>query len=164
LYIEIKLPFDDIDLTKYVRFTQWYNCDLLVLSHDRGGVLKPKKEKYFLIFRCTHCDCYDWYLCDEWPAADYKPPYMETYEQLNPSPCNGEPKERFILSSYFLIQAGTIRRRRILLPDRSSSGRQITVEISQPIESIVGDDMAKPKTLRGNAKAKLAIKQAKKAK
>lgn len=49
LYLEVQRFPDEVDLTKYVRFTGWYNCDLLVLAHMKGGVLRPKKEKYFLI-------------------------------------------------------------------------------------------------------------------
>jgi hypothetical protein len=77
LYIEIKWFGEDMDLTKYVRFTEWYNCNLLVLAHDggrgrrRNNVLKPEKERYFLILKCAHCGTYDWFPYNEFPTDDY---------------------------------------------------------------------------------------------
>ncbi len=73
-YVEIKRFPDEVNLTKYVRFTKWYNCDLLVLAHRDGGVLTPKSERYFLILSCQHCNTYDCWPCEEFPADDYKPP------------------------------------------------------------------------------------------
>ena len=34
LYIEVQWFGEAMDLTKYVRFTEWYNCDLLVLRYN----------------------------------------------------------------------------------------------------------------------------------
>jgi hypothetical protein len=121
LYIEVKRFPDEVNLTKYVLFTQWYNCDLLVLAHDKGGVLKPKKEKYFLALRCSHCDNYDCFSCKELPTDDYKPRYEARHTD-----CQAEPLERIVVRSYFLIQAGTIRKGHVVFPDRTSSGQQIS--------------------------------------
>jgi hypothetical protein len=117
LYIEVKRFPDDVDLTKYVRFTEWYNCDLLVLAHRDGGVLQPKKENYFLVLTCKGCNIYNCISCHELPTDDYKLPYYV---------CHGEPLERIVVRNYFLIQAGTIGKGRVMLPDRTSSGRQIS--------------------------------------
>lgn len=71
LYIEVKWFGEDMYLTKYARFTEWYNCDLLVLAHDEGGVLRPRKGQYFLILKCPDCSTYDWFPCDGTPTNDY---------------------------------------------------------------------------------------------
>jgi hypothetical protein len=103
LYIEVKRFPDEVDLTKYVRFTEWYNCDLLVLAHQKGGVLKPKKERSFLVLRCPSCNTYDCFACDELPTEDYQPPYGTPVCQA----CQG-PFERIVIPNYFLIQEGTV--------------------------------------------------------
>jgi hypothetical protein len=71
LYLETKWFGESMDLTKYVRFTDWYNCDLLVLAHEPGGVLRPEKERYFLILKCSHCGIYDWFPYNEVPTDNY---------------------------------------------------------------------------------------------
>jgi len=78
LYIEIKqFPHEEMDLTKYVRFTAWYDCDLLVLAHEKcdagkkGNVIRPQNRRYFLVLRCTHCDTYEWFPCDHEPTDNY---------------------------------------------------------------------------------------------
>jgi len=86
LFIEVKWFGEDMNLTKYVRFTEWYNCDLLVLGHydralwKRGQHRKhrpqpdlrtPKKQGYYLVLKCTHCGTYDWYPYNEFPTDDY---------------------------------------------------------------------------------------------
>jgi hypothetical protein len=123
LYIEVKHFPDNVDLSKYVRFTQWYNCDLLVLAHAKGGVLRPNKERFFLALRCAHCNTYDCFSCNESPEDDYKP----LHEVGRPHPdCEGERLERIVLHSYFLIQAGTIRKGQVVLPDRTKSGQKLS--------------------------------------
>ena len=127
LYIEVKWFGEDMDLTKYVRFTEWYNCDLLVLAHydrdlwqrakrwkkrPRPTVLKPEKHRYYLMLRCTHDDSYSYVPCDELPAEDYAPSNL--------------PIERIVVPDDFLIQAGTIGRGRVVLPDGTTSGGQIS--------------------------------------
>src|SRR5258708_22445502 len=84
LYIEVKWFGEEMNLTKYVRFTEWYNCDLLVLARYKGEAenqnrkpslgdlpLKPEKQRYFLILRCSHCNTYDYFPCDERPTDEY---------------------------------------------------------------------------------------------
>jgi hypothetical protein len=87
LYIEVKGFGEEMNLTKYVRFTEWYNCDLLVLAetaksrkyncdlriltHDEDGLSRPQIEKYFLVLKCTICNAYDWFPCDELPTTRY---------------------------------------------------------------------------------------------
>ena len=72
LFIEVKgYPNEDMDLTKYVRFTEWYGCDLLVLAIERGDVLSPENMRYCVVLRCKRCDDYFWFPCDEWPTDDY---------------------------------------------------------------------------------------------
>jgi hypothetical protein len=132
LYIEVKWFGEDMNLTKYVRFTKWYNCDLLVLAHydrdlwkraqrwkvrPRPDVLKPSTHMYYLILRCTHCDCYIDFPRDELPAEDYQPPNQEPqgYEssfRREPCVCKGKPVERIVVEDWFLIQAGAISTQR----------------------------------------------------
>jgi hypothetical protein len=156
-----------MDLTKYVRFTPWYNSDLLVLAHyepnmRRAGrdVLRPKNKRYFLVLRCTSCDTYDRFPFWEPPTDDYIRAVAENYEtgerhhvfaffrmgyhaaadgtlwlrtedppdpayaRLMPykhhrSICQRMPLEEIAVPNYFMIQAGAIRRERVLLPDSS---------------------------------------------
>jgi hypothetical protein len=122
LYIEIKRFPDYLDLTKYVRFTEWYNCDLLVLAHYTGGVLKPKKEKHFRVLWCKDCNTYDCWPYDGLPADYYRNPN----EPSACPACQKEPLESMVVPNYFLIQAGTILTGRITLPERGSSERRIT--------------------------------------
>jgi hypothetical protein len=196
LYIETKWFGETMDLTKYVRFTRWYNCDLLVLAHDEGiarkkdiDVLKPKNKRYFLILKCAQCDSYDWFPCDELPTDDYicsqntpsapyilrqnmpyaladkfpsgyrlaaegtfwlvveeEPPsfavlpasawsekeqakfwadklvFWRAHRGLmpyrhHPIACQAGAFERIVAPNYFLIQAGTIRGERVVLPE-----------------------------------------------
>lgn len=148
LYIEVKWFGEDMNLSKYVRFTEWYNCDLLVLAHydrdlwqrakrwkkrPRPNVLKPEKHRYYLILRCTHCDNYIDFPSEELPAEDYQPPNLVQRWQYDSSVwgrescvCEGKPIERIVVPDDFLIQAGTIGRGRVVLPDATSSGRQIS--------------------------------------
>jgi len=175
LYIEVKWFGEDMDLTKYVRFTEWYNCDLLVLAHydrnlwerakrwrarPRPNVLKPEKERYFLVLKCTQCNAYDWFPYNEFPSDDYirlverrpRKPYsrrksdyyeaLETFpfgyrlepdgtfwlttERDHPSACQEQPIERIVVPDNFLIQAGTVGRGRVVLPEETTSGRQIS--------------------------------------
>ena len=120
LYIEVKRFPDEVDLTKYVRFTEWYKCDLLLLAHQRGGVLKPRKEGYFLVLGCPRCDTYDCFACDEPPAEDYQPPYAPPVCQA----CQG-PFARVAVPNYFLIQQGTIRTGRVELERHPTSGLRL---------------------------------------
>ncbi len=136
LYIEIKrFPDEEMYLTKYVRFTAWYNCDLLVLAHEqcdirrkRGDVLKPKNQRYLLILRCPHCNNCDWLPCDDLPTHDYKLSDQDQYfatalSQPPHEPCVcAEKPERIVVPNYFLIQAGEICTQRLLLPDTSGGG------------------------------------------
>ena len=117
LYIEVKrFPgADDLNLNKYLRFTEWYTCDLLVLADYKGGVLRPKHENYFLVLRCTQCNAYECTWCQELPSDDFTPPRWECV-------CG---HERLVVPSYFLIQAGTIRTARVEFPERTSSGQPI---------------------------------------
>jgi len=71
LFIETKWFGESMDLTKYVRFTEWYTCDLLILAQDKGGVLRPEKQRYFLILKCSRCGTYDWFPYNEVPTDDY---------------------------------------------------------------------------------------------
>lgn len=112
LYIEVKRFPDDVDLTKYVRFTEWYDCDLLVLAHKKGGILRPKKQRYFLVLRCTRCNTHDCFSCIELPHEDYHPSYWPSLCQH----CQG-PFERMVVPNYFLIQAGRVDTRRVVLPE-----------------------------------------------
>jgi hypothetical protein len=73
VYIEVKRFPDDVDLTRYARFTEWYNCGLVVLAHQKGGVLKPRKERYFLVLRCQPCNTYECLACDQPSPEDYRP-------------------------------------------------------------------------------------------
>jgi hypothetical protein len=137
LYIEIKWFGEDMDLTKYVLFTKWYNCDLLVLAHydrelwkrakrwkkrPRPNVLKPEKQRHYLILKCAQCDAYDYFPCDE-----------NTLEQRRlcdwrHASCirQGKFVEQIVVPDDFLIQAGAIRTGRVVLPDGTSSARQIS--------------------------------------
>ena len=175
LYIEVKWFGEDMDLTKYVRFTEWYNCDLLVLAHydrnlwerakrwrarPRPNVLKLEKERYLLVLRCTQCNAHDCFPYNEFPTDDYirlverRPPkpysrrksdYYEaletfpfgyrleadgtfwlTTERDHPSACQEQPIERIVVPDDFLIQAGSIGRGRVVLPDGTTSGGQIS--------------------------------------
>ena len=120
LYIEVKRYPDEVDLTKYVRFTEWYNCDLLVLAHQKGGVLKPRKERYFLVLRCPRCDTYDCFACDQRPTEDYRPSYGPSVCQA----CQGS-FERMVVPNYFLIQEGTIRTGDAVLEAHPTSGLRL---------------------------------------
>lgn len=79
LYIEVKqFPNEEMNLSKYVRFTEWYRCDLVVLAHEgcdalkkRGDVLKARDKRYFLVLRCSQCNTYDWFPFTELPSDDY---------------------------------------------------------------------------------------------
>ncbi|MGD1096389.1 MAG: hypothetical protein ABSB35_30900 [Bryobacteraceae bacterium] len=192
-----------MNLTKYVRFTEWYDCDLLVLAdtaksrkyncdlrilaRDKDGLSRTKKEKYFLVLRCITCDTYDWFPCDELPTTRYiirqncpssqyikrqnvpsslargfpfgyrmaeggtfwlrveeEPPpltilstsaisekqqteYWDLQLRIwkaavstmpyksHPSLCHGKPFERIVVPNYFLIQAATLGRGRVVL-------------------------------------------------
>jgi hypothetical protein len=175
LYIEVKWFGEDMDLTKYVRFTEWYNCDLLVLAHydrhlwerakrwkkrPRPNVLKPEKGGYFLVLRCPKCNAHDCFPYNEPPTDDYirlverRPPkpysrrksdYYEaletfpfgyrlqadgtfwlTTERDHPSACQEQPIERIVVPDDFLIQAGSVGRGRVVLPDGTTSGGQIS--------------------------------------
>lgn len=190
LYIETKWFGEAMDLTKYVRFTEWYNCDLLILAQDKGGVLRPEKQRYFLILKCAHCGTYDWFPYNEVPTDDclrlverrpVRPPggYTDIEERFpfgyrleadgtfwlmtgepspssvanlglsenvhpaareaaiagladrmpfrhHPSVCQETPLERIIVPNYFLIQAGTIGKGRVVLPDGTSDARHIS--------------------------------------
>jgi hypothetical protein len=120
LYIEVKRFPDDVDLTKYVRFTEWYHCDLLVLAHQRGGVLKPRKEGYFLVLRCPRCDTYECFACDGPPPEDYQPPHAPPVCQACQSPF-----ARVAVPNYFLIQQGTIATGRVALERDPISGLRL---------------------------------------
>jgi hypothetical protein len=117
LFIEVKRFPDEVDLTKYVLFTEWYNCDLLVLAHQKGGVLNPRKEGYFLVLRCPRCGTYDCCACDQMPTEDYRPSYCPSVCRA----CQG-PFERTVVRSYFLIQRGTIETGRAVLERHPTSG------------------------------------------
>jgi hypothetical protein len=151
LYIEVKWFPDELDLTKYVRFTEWYNCDLLVLAHRKGGVLKPKKEEYFLIFRCKHCRTYDCFPLNDIPVVErddhaydcvprngtspenYEPPGWEySHAGSQPAACQRKQIERMVVPNYFVIQAGTIGSGRVVLPNRESSEPRITYDSPTP--------------------------------
>ena len=136
LYIEIKqFPDEEMYLTKYVRFTSWYNCDLLVLAHEhydlrkkRGDVLRPKNQRYFLILKCPRCDNCDWLPCYDLPSDDYKLSDQDQYftttlSQPSHDPCVcPEKPERIVVPNYFLIQAGQICTERLRLPVTSGEG------------------------------------------
>lgn len=113
LYVEIKRFPDAVDLTKYVRFTEWYNCDLLVLAHQKGGMLKPRKEKHFIIFRCAHCNTYDCFSCNGLITEDHLLPFGSPVCQV----CQG-PFTRMVVPNYFLIQAGIVGPGRLVLSER----------------------------------------------
>jgi hypothetical protein len=121
LYIEVKRFPDELDLTKYVRFTEWYNCDLLVLAHQKGGVLKPRKARYFIVLRCPRCNTYECFACDQRTTEDYWPRHGPSVCQA----CQGT-FERMVLPSYFLIQEGTIRTGHVLLEEHPASGLRLS--------------------------------------
>jgi hypothetical protein len=120
LYIEVKRFPDEVDLTKYVRFTEWYNCDLLVLAHQKGGVLKQRKARYFVVFRCPRCNTYECFACDHRTTEDYRP-------RNGPSVCQAcqGTFERVVLPNYFLIQEGTIRTEHVVLEEHPTSGLRL---------------------------------------
>jgi hypothetical protein len=120
LYIEVKRFPDEVDLTKYIRFTAWYNCDLLVLAHQKGGVLYPRKARYFVVLRCPRCNTYECFACDQGSAEDYRPPHGPSVCQA----CQGI-FERMFLPSYFLIQEGTIRTGRVVFEEHPTSGLRL---------------------------------------
>lgn len=171
LYIEVKWFGEDVDLTKYVRFTKWYDCDLLVLAHDAGpskrvrrrnSVLKPQKQRHFLVFRCTHCDTYecfplaeillverrdfirpegktyDCHPCNGMPPDHYLPPSWEySHAATRPSACQGKPIERMVIPNYFIIQAGTVLTGLVVLPDRGSSELRIAYNDPTPASQVI---------------------------
>jgi hypothetical protein len=139
LYIEVKWFGEPMYLTKYVRFTEWYNCDLLILAHNSGGVLRPRKEKYFLVLKCAQCNAYDCFACGERPTASYRPqpaacvtepPFAASGSGGCPR-CQATRLERIVVPSFFLIQAGTIGKGRVVLPGRGSCGGQIQYILPQ---------------------------------
>ena len=107
LFIEVKRFPDDVNLTKYVRFTEWYNCDLLVLAHEQGGMPRPKKENYFLVFKCTHCGTYDCFSLNDIllvKRQDPDRPNDNTYDCL---PCDGMPPDDYKPPNYEHSHAGS---------------------------------------------------------
>ena len=120
LYVEVKRFPDEVDLTKYVRFTEWYNCDLLVLAHQKGGVLKPRKVRYFIVLRCPRCNTYECFACDQEPTQDYRPPHGPAVCQA----CQGT-FERMVVPNYFLIQEGGIRTGHVVLEEHPISGLRL---------------------------------------
>jgi hypothetical protein len=159
LYIEVKWFGEEMNLTKYVRFTKWYNCDLLVLAHydrdlwkraqrwkarPRPDVLKPSMHMYYLILRCKQCDCYIDFACDELPAEDYLPTDQEygfdsPIRQREPCVCRpypwwmhdqGKPVERLVVEDWFLIQAGVVGRGHVVLPHEGSVEPRIEYIVS----------------------------------
>ena len=116
LYIEVKQFPDLVDVGKYVAFTDWYDCDLLVLAHRSGGVLHPR-QKYFLITRCPRCGFYDCWSCNDRPAEDHVPPSGFARDCCSTAQANPAwMLERMVVGNYFLIQSGAIQQATIDLP------------------------------------------------
>jgi hypothetical protein len=120
LYIEVKRLVEEMNLTKYALFTELYNCDLLVLAHQKGGVLKPRKARYFIVLRCPRCNTYECFVCDQGTTEDYRPPYAPSVCQA----CHGT-FERMVVPNYFLIEAGTIRTERVVLEAHPTLGLRL---------------------------------------
>ncbi len=126
LYVEVKSFPDDIDFDKYRSFTDWYQCDLLLLAHAKGGVLHPKKWKWFTFFRCPIHGCEFYYQTDDLLPQNYRPPYEPPHERWEHSSqtcweCDTferRPAQVVSVRNYLLIQQGTIMKAKVEFPDR----------------------------------------------
>lgn len=138
LYIEVKWFGEEMNLTKYVRFTEWYQCDLLMLAHydrhawqrasrrarGRPSVLKRNKQRFYLVLRCMNCDRYIGVPCDDRPADDDEPRNLAELWRYESCVCRERPIERLVVPDDFLIQAGVIGTGSI--PDRISEALRIS--------------------------------------
>jgi hypothetical protein len=118
-------------LTKYVKFTEWYSVDLLVLAHNEPDgkrrkvpssqeLLRPKDENYFIVMRCPRCGAYEWFPSRGFPGEDFHPnTYWKAALACPPHTgvCTLADMEKTVVPNYFLIQAGTIGTERVVLPE-----------------------------------------------
>lgn len=72
LFVETKWFGEEMLLTKYVRFTEWYECDLLVLAYRKRKKTDPAVlAPHFLILRCPNCNTFEPFECEAFPDSDY---------------------------------------------------------------------------------------------